>query len=173
MLRDDGNGQNQSADQATSPVSTYGPVGVYGKDVLFGPRYHMFNQLEHRAVEGLIGYLMLLRRIRFYLMIIVSTLVGLVFFPFHVNFAMVYKLIMGLSLTGSVAFFVGAVSTLAIRHLFLKEAAMQGCSQTTAILMMLFAERRARTLLFVLSREERMEHMIRAVREAQDMYTRT
>ena len=164
---------NDSDKSSGTAERAFGPVGVTSRTSIAEPRYRMLHELDARAVENLVAYLVNLRSIRFYLMTIMSTVVGVLFFPFNLSYPWSHKVIMGLSLTGSVAFFVGAVATLAIRHLFLRESAVHGCSQTTAILMMVFAERRARTLFLVLDRQTRLQCMIQAVRDAQEIYSKT
>lgn len=126
--------------------------------------YRRVREVDDATMSHLLRLLLRLRRIK-------HALAGLGFVGGGFLFGVIsvgnplYALMLHATLAAMVGLPTLATGTLAVRRIFLKEAQRLGLSRSTAMLLLTRAERRARFMPPVGTADERVEQLVRAVRE--------
>ena len=121
-------------------------------------------EVDDFTLGMLLRHLVMLRRLKRGVVLLASVAGGLLFGVLPVERAIHAALIYG-TLAAIVALPSFAAATLAVRKLFLEEAARCGLSRSTATLVLTRAERRARFVSPLASAEERLLQLQQAVRD--------
>jgi hypothetical protein len=128
------------------------------------PWMRRVRDVDDDTLAGLLTQLMSLRRLRN----IVAALccgAGLLTFGIIGSVSALYAILIYATLAAAVGFPVFAIGSLSVRRLFMREAQAQGLSRAAAMLVLTRAERRARLLSPVAPHEEKVEALMKAVRD--------
>jgi hypothetical protein len=128
------------------------------------PWVRRVRDVDDHVLAGLLKTLVSLRRIKFGVTGAAAVAGALVFGFLRVDNIGYAALIYG-TLAACVGMPVFAGGTLAVRRLFLREAQLHGLARSTSTLILTRAERRARFLAPWKGDEERIELLLKAVRE--------
>jgi hypothetical protein len=128
------------------------------------PWVRRVRDVDDHVLAGLLKTLVSLRRIKFGISAMAALAGACVFGFLHVENIAYAALIYG-TLAACVGMPVFAGGTLAVRRMFLREAQNHGLAKSTSTLILTRAERRARFLPPWKGEDERIDTLLRAVRE--------
>jgi hypothetical protein len=150
--------QEEQANDKTSGE----PNAIIPRGQFSDPRYVRLSELDFTTLDVLMCHLLFLRRIKWAL---AGTACLIPFFLFRMpDWVQLSQQILTYGcLSATIGFGVGAVGSLVVRFIFLREAMQHGCSRGTAILAMMLAERRARTFIFSFKFRNQVDALIDAV----------
>jgi hypothetical protein len=128
------------------------------------PWVRRVRDVDDHTLAGLLRTLVSLRRLKFAVAIAGCLLGALVFGGMNAPNPIYALLIYG-TLAGAVGMPIFAISSLSVRRLFLKEGARHGLTRSASMLILTRAERRARLLAPWKSADDKIELLLKAVRE--------
>ncbi len=140
------------------------PFAAHSGGQFVEPWMRRVRDVDDDTLAGLLKTLVGLRRIKLGVTAAAAVAGALVFGVLRVADPTYAALIYG-TLAGIVGMPVFAIGTLAVRRLFLREAQRHGLARSTSTLVLTRAERRARFLPPWKGDEERIDLLLKAVRE--------
>lgn len=153
---------NETAELSVHPDAL--PFAAHSGGQFIEPWMRRVRDVDDDTLAGLLRILVGLRRLKFGVAGAAAAMGALLFGVLRVESAAYALLIYGtLAAVFGVPMFAG--STLAVRRLFLQEAQRHGLARSTSTLVLTRAERRARFLPFWKGDDEKIELLLKAVRD--------
>lgn len=140
------------------------PFAAHSGGQFVEPWMRRVRDVDDDTLAGLLKNLIALRRLKFGVAGLAAVAGAFLFGVLRVDDA-VYALLIYGTLAGVFGMPVFAGGTLAVRRLFLKEAQRQGLARSTSTLVLTRAERRARFMPFWKNDDEKIELLLKAVRD--------
>lgn len=150
------------ADEPSRPLPQ--PFAAHSGGQFVEPWMRRVRDVDDDTLAGLLKTLVGLRRLKFAVAGAAALGGALLFGVLRIDDAG-YAALIYATLAGVFGMPVFAGGSLAVRRLFLREAQRQGLARSTSTLVLTRAERRARFLPFWKKEEEKIELLLRAVRD--------
>lgn len=139
------------------------PFAAHSGGQFVEPWLRRVREVDDHTLAGLLKTLVGLRRLK-YGVTSVAAVAGSLIFGI-IDAAPLYALLIHSTLAAFVALPVFGSGSLAVRRLFLREARRQGVSKSASMLILTRAERRARFLSPWRKDDDKLDALLRAVRE--------
>jgi hypothetical protein len=152
------------ADELQEPRPLPEPFAAHSGQQFREPWIRRVRDVDDDTLAGLLKTLMGLRRLKFAVAGGAAAVGALLFGILRIDEAAYAALIYG-TLAGVFGMPVYAGGTLAVRRLFLREAQRHGLARSTSTLVLTRAERRARLLAPWRGEEEKIDLLLKAVRD--------
>ena len=139
------------------------PFAAHSGGQFVEPWVRRVREVDDDTLAGLLKTLVTLRRLKYGITAVTAIAGSFVFGLLNTN--PLYALLIHATLAAFVALPVFGSGSLAVRRLFLREARRHGLSNSTSVLILTRAERRARFLAPWRREDDKIELLLKAVRD--------